>query len=174
MASASEETLKTRSKTNVWLIGQQLQVLDLQASCSCLPTNGVVLRRLFYDLKTRKFSLSTSCSNVVDELLSIWFLCHIPTTQKPNAVAKLKGLYDRYVKLGKNKARRSDRQIELEDEFSLMMNKLFDVAHANTNAVPSIIKVPEDIAFLEDQRGAKIMTIGQEDLQFKEQEHKRQ
>ena len=92
---ASQKTLKTRSMTNVWMIGQQLPVLDLQASCSRLPTTGLVLRRLFYELKIRKLSLSTSCSNVIDELFSLWFIAHIPTMQKPNAVAKLKVLYDR-------------------------------------------------------------------------------
>ena len=97
----------------------------------------------------------------------------IPTRQKPNAVAKLKGLYDRYVKLGKNKARRSDRQIKLEEEFTLMMNELFDVAHANCDKVPSMIKIPEDIAFLEDQRKARKMKIGEEDEVFKEREAKR-
>jgi len=137
MASASEKTLKTRSVTNVWLVGQQLPALDLAACSNRLPTAGLVLRRLYYDLKTRKLSLSESCSNVIDEVLSLWFIAHIPTTQKPNAVAKLKALYDRYVKLGKHKGRASERQKELEEDFGKLLNKLFDVAHANCNKVPS-------------------------------------
>src|SRR6476469_7190076 len=164
-SAASQTALKTRSKTHVWLLGQQLPVLDLQTSCNRLPTTGIIMRRLFYELKTRKFALSTSCSNVIDELFSIWDIAHIPTTQKPNAVAKLKLLYDRYVKLGKNKSRRSDRQIRLEEEFSLTMNKLFDVAHANCDNVPSIIKISDDFLFLQDQRGARKMSIGEEDIE---------
>ena len=70
-AAASQKTLKTRSMTNVRVIGQQLPVLDLQASCSRLPTTGLILCRLFYELKTRKLSLSTSCSDVIDELFSL-------------------------------------------------------------------------------------------------------
>jgi len=103
-AAASENTLLTRSVTHVWLLGQQLPAIDLLTCSNHLPTTGLVLRRLFYDLKTRKLSLSQSCSNVIDEVFAIWFIAHIPTTQKPNAVAKLKTLYDRYVKLGKNKS----------------------------------------------------------------------
>ena len=173
-ASGSQKTLKTRSVTNVWLIGQQLPALDLLTCSNCLPTIGPVLCRLFYDLKTQKLSLSDSCSNVIDEVLSLWFIAHIPTTQKPNAVSKLKAVYKRYVKLGKNKARRTDRQIELEANFCLQMNQLFDVAHANCDQFPSLIKIPEDFAFLEDQRGDRKMTIGKEDTEFQEREAKRQ
>jgi len=159
MASPSpavlQKSLKTRSLTNVWLVGQQLPDLDLISCSNRLPTVGLVLRRLFYDLKTLKFSLSQSCSNVIDEVFCIWFLANIPTTQKPNAVAKLKALYDRYVKLGKNKARATDRQLELEADFRKLMEKLFDVAHANCDKVPSLIKIQEDHDFLDDQRAAR-------------------
>ena len=173
-AAASENTLLTRSVTHVWLLGQQLPAIDLLTCSNHLPTTGLVLRRLFYDLKTRKLCLSQSCSNVIDEVFAIWFIAHIPTTQKPNAVAKLKTLYDRYVKLGKNKSRRTERQMELEAEFTTLMNKLSDVAHANCSKVPSLIKIPEDVAFLEDQRGERKMAIGQEDTEFQEREVKRQ
>ena len=176
MASASilQKTLKTRSSTNVWMVGQQLPRLDLMSCSNRLPTVGLVLGRLFYDLKTLKLSVSQGCSNVIDEVFSIWFLANIPTTQNPNAVAKLKALYDRYVKLGKNKARKTNRQAELEADFGKLTNELFDVAHASCDKVPSLIKIPDDIAFLEDQRGAMKMTIGPEDIEFKEREEKRQ
>jgi hypothetical protein len=174
-AAASQNTLITRSATDVWLIEQQLSVLDVLTCSNCLPTVGLVLRRFnFYDLKTQKLTLSKRCSNVIDEVFSLSFIAHIPTTQKPNAVAKLKTLYERYVNLGKNKARRTDRQMELEAEFSTLMTKLFDVAHANCNKVPSLIKIPEDNAFLEDQRGSRKMAIGQGDKEFKERDEKRQ
>ena len=173
-STCSSKKFLTRSSTNVWLIGQQLQCLDLQSCSNRLPTSEQALRRLFYDLKTCKLSLSQSCSNVIDEVFGIYFLSHIPTTQKPNAVAKLKGLYDRHVKLAKNKGRRTDRQKELEDEFGVTMNKLFDVAHADCNKIPSLIKIPEDIMLLEDQRRERKMEIGQEDTEFKEREGKRQ
>ena len=130
MAAASKKTanVKTRAETNVWLVGQQIAVLDLLTCSSRLPTVGQTMRRLFYDLKTKKLSLSQSCSNVVDEVLYLWYISHIPTTQKRNAVAKLKVLYGKHVGLGRNKSRRTDRQLQLESEYCELMEKLFDIA----------------------------------------------
>jgi hypothetical protein len=71
--------------------------------------------------------------------------------QHHNAIAMLKTMYERHVNLGKNKGRLLDRQITLEGEFSMLMTRLFDVAHANCNKVPNLIKVPANIVFLEDQ-----------------------
>lgn len=176
MAAASKKTanVKTRAETNVWLVGQQLAVLDLLTCSSRLPTVGQIMRRLFYDLKTKKLSLSQSCSNVVDEVLYLWYISHIPTTQKRNAVAKLKVLYGKHVGLGRNKSRRTDRQLQLESEYCELMEKLFDVAHADCAKEKSAIEIPNDKMFLEDQRGPRKMTIDKEDLDFKEGEDKRQ
>ena len=175
MAAASKKTanVKTRAETNVWLVGQQLAVLDMTSS-SQLPTVGLTMRRLFYELKTNKLSLSESCSNVVDGVLYLWYLSHIPTTQKRNAVAKLKVLYEKHVSLGRNKSRRTDRQLELESEFCELMEKLFDVAHADCDKEKSAIEIPKDRVFLQDQRGPRKMFIDKEDLDFKEREEKRQ
>jgi len=176
MAAASKKTanVKTRAETNVCLVGQQLSVLDLLTCSSRLPTVGQTMRRLFYDLKTNKLSLSESCSNAVDEVLHLWYISHIPTTQKRNAVTKLKALYARHVGLGRNKARRTDRQLELESEFCELMEKLFDVAHADCDKEKSAIELPKDRIFLEDQRGPRKMTIDKEDLDFKQREERRQ
>ena len=108
----------TRSTTEVWLIGQQMPVLDQLNCLNQLPTTGQVLRRLFYDLKTNKLTLSAICSNTVDEVLKIWYNANIPTTQKRNAVTKLKTLYDKYGLVHKNKTRRTERQMALETDFS--------------------------------------------------------
>ena len=89
-------------------------------------------------------------------------------------MAKLKAPYDRYVKLGKNKARATDRQLELEADFRKLMEKLFDVAHANCGKVPSLIKIQEYHDFLHDQRAARKLTIGVEDTEFKQREAKSQ
>jgi len=83
-------TATTLSSTEVWLIGQQIKSLDLEHFRQ-FPTNGQVLRHLFYDLKTAKLSPSLSCSNVADEVLMVYHAANIPTTQKPN-VTKLKKL----------------------------------------------------------------------------------
>ena len=131
------------------------------------------MRRLFYDLKAKKLSLSQSCLNVVDEVLYLWYISHIPTTQKQNAVAKLKVLYGKHVGLGRNKSRRTNRQLELESEYCELVEKLFDVAHTDCEKEKSAIEIPNDKMFLEDQRGPRKMTIDKENLDFKEGEDKK-
>lgn len=173
MADTSEtvftEKPKTRSSTELWLIGQQIKSLDLEHFRQ-LPTNGQVLRRLFYDLKTAKLSLSSSCSNVANEVLLLYYAANIPATQKPNIVAKLKKLYQNYISVGKNKARQTDRQREIEAEFIQSMTVLFDVAHADSE---KIIRIPEDSQFLADQREGRKMTMGHEDTEFRLKEQKK-
>ena len=66
---SEKKAIKTRCNTNVWLFGHQLPVLDKLSCSRCLPTGGLVLCRLFYDLKTDKTELSQYCSNTIDEIL---------------------------------------------------------------------------------------------------------
>jgi hypothetical protein len=171
LSTVLEKPVKTRASTNVWLVSQQLPALDGLSCLNRLPTAGHVLRRLFYDLKTNKLSLSASCSNVIDEVLQLLYTANISTTQKPNAVAKLKALYEKHAGLGKNKIRRTERQKEMERDFCNLLKKLFDVAHADCE---SLIKIPEDWAFLQDQRGAMKMAMAEEDMDFKEREERKQ
>ena len=93
--------------------------------------------------------LSQSSSNTIDEVLQIWFIASVPTTQKRNAIAKLKVLYNSYVKIGKNKSHRTERQSKLETDLVNKFNKLFDVAHADCDR---LIKIQQDKNFLQDQR----------------------
>ena len=102
---------KTWASTEVWLVGQLIPHLHYP-QFKKLPTVGQVLRRLYCDLKTNKLSLWTSCSNVSDEIVVLWNLANIPTTQKPNIVDKIKVVYQKHVNIGKNKARRTERQSE--------------------------------------------------------------
>jgi len=132
VSSSVKKTVTTQSSTEVWLIGQQIKSLDLEHFRQ-LPTNGQVLRCLFYDLKTTKLSLSSSYSNVADEVLLLYHAANIPTTQKPNVVTQLK-------KAGI----RQDRQKELEAEFIQLMATLFDIAHAESE---KLIRIPEDRQF---------------------------
>jgi len=132
VSSSVKKTVTTQSSTEVWLIGQQIKSLDLEHFRQ-LPTNRQVLRCLFYDLKTTKLSLSSSYSNVADEVLLLYHAANIPTTQKPNVVTQLK-------KAGI----RQDRQKELEAEFIQLMATLFDIAHAESE---KLIRIPEDRQF---------------------------
>jgi hypothetical protein len=60
--------------------------------------------------------VSDGCSHTLNEVLNLWSLASIPTTQKPNAVAKLKSLYDKHAGISRNKSCRSEMQVEIENE----------------------------------------------------------
>jgi hypothetical protein len=92
LSKQQKDSAVTRSSTRVWLLGQQIPSLT-EENCNQLPTNGEVLRRLHYDLKTNKLCLTESCSNTIDKVLELWRCANIPTTQKPNAIAKLRKAY---------------------------------------------------------------------------------
>jgi len=160
---------KTRASTDVFLVGHLVPRLEYP-EFKQLPTAGQVLRRLYCDLKSNKLSLSTSCSNVADEILVLWNLANIPTTQKPHITDKIKALYQKHVNVGKNKQRRTERQSELESKFSYSLTLLFDIAHADCE---HLLRIDEDKDFLKDQRGGRQMVMGKEDLHFKAIEERR-
>ena len=86
----SGAALRTRYATNVWLVGQLRHCIE---NLNQLPTVVEILRRVFYDLKVKRLTLSASINNAVVEVLQVWHLANIQTTQKPNAVEKLKKLH---------------------------------------------------------------------------------
>ena len=86
----SSAALYTIPATNVWLVGQPLHCIK---NLNQLSIIGEVLRRVVYDLKVKKLMLSTSYNNAVYEMLQVRHLANIPTTQKPNAIEKLKKLH---------------------------------------------------------------------------------
>lgn len=162
--------VNTRSSTMVWLIGHPNPILDKE-HFNQLPTVRQVLCRLFYDLKTNKQSLSISSSITIDELYQLWQMANIPTTQKPNAVAKLKKVYEKYVSICKNKNRQTLRQIELQSMFLDQLENLFNISHASSK---SLIKIPQDWDFLQDQLTARNMIMIGEDKIFKQKEKMKQ
>ena len=167
MSAAVAAGYQTRDSLSIWLLGEMIPALEGNQ----LPTNRQVLCRLFFDLKINKLDVPRSCSNVIDDVLQFWHMANIPTKHKPNAIAKLKAFYQEYVLLRKNKARRTERQGQLETDFSHKLNQLFDLSHANSE---QLIKIPQDFEFLQDQQGPRKMIMTGEDLQFKKREEKRQ
>ena len=157
---SKKKVIKTRCDSNVWLISHQLPVLDKLNCSSCLPTVDLVLSCLFYDLKTNKMELSQRCSNTIDEVLQIWFIANVPTTQKRNAVAKVTVLYNFYVEIGKNKSQRTEKQLKLETDLVNKFNKLFDGTHSDCDR---LIKIQQDKNFLPDRREKRKMVMDTED-----------
>ena len=63
------------------------------------------------------------------------------------------------VKAGKNKARKTERQSELETEFTILLTKLFDISHADSE---QMIRIRDDFLFLQDHRGDRKMIMADE------------
>ena len=81
---------KTRSKTEVWLIGQPECMLPDKT----LPTAGQVLQTFYHH--HAKNSVSQSLKLTTDELLSIWARARIPTALHQNIICKMRSLIDEY------------------------------------------------------------------------------
>lgn len=62
--------------------------------------------------------------------------------------------------LKKNKSRVSTAQREREKLFTQDLDKLFDISHSDAL---NMIKIEEDLKFLQDQRGPRIMALCTED-----------
>ena len=98
-------------------------------------------------------------------------MANIPTTQKPQAIEKLKKLHQQLRNICKNKDRRSNKQAELETEFGSRLLELFDVVPAECD---QMIHIAHDVEFLQDQRSNTKMFMAGEDKPFKMKEKKRQ
>ena len=162
--------MATRSATTIWLIGQPLPVIE---EFSQLPLSSITLRRIFFEMKTKKATLPAACSTVADEVMSFWARANIPTIEKSHVVSKLKALHQQYVRVAKNKHRKSAAQQKLETQLTMHLSLLFDVAHADWQ---KLTKVLADIQFLVDQRGPRKMAMSTEDTYFRrvtEKRHKR-
>ena len=153
----------TRSKTQIWLVGQTRSELPHNV----LPTTGDVIRTFFHHHKTLKKTVPESCKIVSDGLIEIWNRARIPTTYLPHIVAKLRSVVDKYGAIKKNKGRASNAQQTLEKEFTSNGNKLFDIAHRDAE---TLCKIIGDKLFLEDQRGCRKMILGGIDTELSARE----
>lgn len=126
---------------------------------------GQALRRIYYEMKTKKSTLSKACNAVADEILSFWIKANIATTAKTNIVSKLKKLHEDHIKASKNRKRQSEAQITVEDDFTENLTTLFDIAHAEWE---HLTRIPDDRMFLIDQRGPRLMVMTTEDMNFRQ------
>jgi uncharacterized sporulation protein YeaH/YhbH (DUF444 family) len=66
-----------------------------------------------------------------------------------NIISKIEVAYNKWRMLQKNCSRRSEPQMQKQQEFSYDLDNLFDIAYANAM---EIMKIDEDIQFLAGQR----------------------
>lgn len=86
---------------------------------------------------------------VVCEVLVFWEKARIPTRLEKHCIDKLIGIYEHWDKIRKNKHRTTEAQKVKENEFSDLLEDLFDIAHANALEEMTI---QDDKDFLAKQR----------------------
>jgi len=78
-----------------------------------------------------------------------WQKARIPTRQEYNIINKIKDLHSRWQKLKKHSDLKTETQKNNNEEFSCILDDLFDVAHADAM---TIMTNEEDKLFLAAQR----------------------
>lgn len=111
-----------RLRQDIFLIGD----VDIQIVGNKLPTKLQALKVLFFYLRCLKRDLSSSLSDVINEVLIFWNKAEIPTTREDHCKEKLRRLYDEWCQLGKHKQRGLDKQ-----QFQNSIQNLFDIASAD-------------------------------------------
>ena len=77
-------SIKTRSKTEVWLIGETID----EIKTTKLTSNGDILRRLFFLTQCKK-NVKEACNIVYSEIYEICDRSKIPTREKQHVIAKM-------------------------------------------------------------------------------------
>lgn len=114
MAPAVPEKPETHSDLEIWHVGKMLPTIVGNQ----LPKNKQVLGRLFLRLMKETRTLSDSASRTIDGVFAFWLNANMPTTQKPNAITKLKSLYEAYVSLSNTTSHGRDRRKKIKKKRS--------------------------------------------------------
>ncbi|KAK0040500.1 hypothetical protein Bpfe_030068 [Biomphalaria pfeifferi] len=163
MEKLKVEASLTRSKTEVWLIGQLQDVLP----ANVLPTTSDVRKVFCYHHHTEKKTVSESAKLTSYQILELWDKARIPTTYDTHVIEKLKSVFEEYQLIKKNKGRVSDAQRLREKNFEEKSRNLFDIAHQEA---AQLIQIHEDRVFLEDQRSTRQMKMSGIDKQLSKKE----
>lgn len=140
---ASKKSLRKDSYT--FLIGYTSN----QIVGSKLPSIRQALSVLFYNMREVHLNLHESSKLVIKEVSVFWQKARIPISSEQYCVIKLQKLYNEWRNLQKLQYRKTDTQLKKNEEFSLILDDLFDIAQVDAI---DIIKIKEDREFLVSQR----------------------
>ena len=113
-----------------------------------LPSNGQVLRVLFYNMRKVNLLLRPSDNLVIKEVEVFWEKPRIPTKKLQRSIENLESLSTEWKNLQKCCKRRTGLQEKRERDFLDMLDDLFDIVHAALK----MIKIEEDKLSLISQR----------------------
>ncbi|XP_050546043.1 uncharacterized protein LOC126908175 [Daktulosphaira vitifoliae] len=136
---------KRNSRKSIYLIGNSSHQL---VGCK-LPSNRQVLSVLFFNIREVNLSVLDSARLVIDETLIFWQKARIPTKEVRNCLPKLENLYNTWRNLQKNSSRRTNTQIDKENNLYNVFDELFDITHAD---LLDMMTIDIDKQFLISQR----------------------
>ncbi|XP_076281674.1 uncharacterized protein LOC143219557 isoform X2 [Lasioglossum baleicum] len=137
--------METRSSDQLFLLNH----FESQIVGAKLPSNGQLLRVLFYNMRKVNLNLRESAALVMKEVEIFWEKARIPIKKTSDSINKVEKLYNKWRTLNKTANRQNDLQRKREQEFIDSLEDLFDIAHANAL---EMISVEEDKIFLLQQR----------------------
>ena len=118
---------KTRSSQHVWLIGfTTYKVIGAKFPC------GRDIKRFCIKHRENKCTTRVIAHTTYDELIKIWDQCRIPVKSKRDIMDKIETLQaTQQLSISIQRSNLSD--IINQEEYSIKLDKLFDIAHAHSN-----------------------------------------
>lgn len=159
-----------RKDTDIWLIGHTSELKPTQ-----LPTGRDVLKYFFHLRNLTPPPVSTKeeiAKEAIFIIRKLWTNAGIQTMTRTNSETKLLKLFEDWNSLKKNKNRNSDKENGKRSSFCKQIDILFDIASPDAESIirndrlRSNVNKEDDIAFLADQRGPRMMAMGTEDKGF--------
>ena len=160
MSENHKSKVATRASKSVWLVGV---VNATFPRSSQLPTLRDTLAVFFHHHSNRELSLKECARQTISQLTDIWNKAALSTSRSYDTETRLLKIRKEWQGLKKAYKRRSKQQIDKEDAFSNKLDRLFDIAPCDAE---TIINIPEDLEFLQDQRNDRKLFMGREDIEW--------
>ena len=90
-------------------------------------------------------------------IYKIWDQCRIPVKSKRDIIDRIEKLYKQQQELSKSKQRSNLSDMKDQEEYSIKLDKLFDIVHGHANY---LIQFEEDRQFLAQERINRSGSIG--------------
>lgn len=116
---------KTRTKTDIWLIGQEADGL----TGTQLPSKREILSMFFHKHLTLKRTVKDSASIVSDLILEFWNKARIPCKSKKHLIPLLEKDFKVWQNLKKSRNRNTQKDLENQVAFCENLDDLYDIAH---------------------------------------------
>ena len=108
-----------------------------------LPT-GVMLCAFSFSIVDIGALLRESLHSTYEELIKIWGKCRLPVRSKRDIMHKIESLYMQQQQRMKSKQRSNRSDVKKQEEYSIKLDKLFDIAHANADSKICLTKTDSE------------------------------